>query len=186
MSINCNPHSTTSPKTSPDGQGLLRTIVPLSPPEDDISVTASPTPSPPLVQSSTLPGMLSSSTFGNNHLFNNALAASLFLNAPLLPPPGQWLYSHLYPTSTEWPWLQLRHGMSQESPNNSEKTADASEKKSSEKASPKSSSDGTVNLILNKSRKTSADSTKDKDDDVTSTEKISCKSSRNSDVWRPY
>lgn len=105
ISINCNAHSTTSPKTSPGQVGLLTTAgAPLSPPEDDISVTASPTPSPQPPPA--FPGAVPP-PIQNNNLFNNALAASLFLNAPLLPPPGQWLYSQFYPQ--DWSWMHLRH-----------------------------------------------------------------------------
>lgn len=187
ISINCNPHSTTSPKTSPNGQGLLTTTVPMSPPEDDISVTASPTPSPPPSQTPSFSGVLSSSNFHGNHLFNNALAASLFLNAPLLPPPGQWLYSHLYPTAPEWPWLQFRQGMVTGcSPDSSDKTNEKSEKNDDE-LSPKSPNDGSVNLTVSKTRKATLTLVKDNDDDVSSSEKTDTeKSTRNSDVWRPY
>ncbi|RZC35963.1 hypothetical protein BDFB_012090, partial [Asbolus verrucosus] len=106
ISINCTTaHSTTSPKTSPTQVGLLTTAgAPLSPPEDDISVTASPTPSPqppPAFPGAPPPPIQ------NNQLFNNALAASLFLNTPLLPPPGQWFYSQFYPH--DWAWMNLRH-----------------------------------------------------------------------------
>ncbi|KAJ8943094.1 hypothetical protein NQ318_009168 [Aromia moschata] len=104
ISINCSSaHSTTSPKTSPN-VGLLATAGDShSPEEDDISVTASPTPSPqpPPAFPGVPPPPLQS-----NQLFNNALAASLFLNTPLLPPPGQWLYSQLYPH--DWGWMNLR------------------------------------------------------------------------------
>ncbi|CAH1109808.1 unnamed protein product [Psylliodes chrysocephalus] len=107
ISINCSSaHSTTSPKASPNTQvGLLTTAGgPQSPQEDDISVTASPTPSPqppPAFPGIPPPQMQS------NQLFNNALAASLFLNAPLIPPPGQWFYSQLYPH--DWSWMNFRN-----------------------------------------------------------------------------
>lgn len=45
----------------------------------------------------------------HGNLFNNALAAQLFLNTPLLQPPNQWLYSQLYQGGYEWPWLHMRH-----------------------------------------------------------------------------
>lgn len=107
ISINChNGLINNSPKTSPIHVGLLTTAkAPTSPQEDDISVTASPTPSPQPPPA--FPGVPPNSTLQSNHLFNNALAASLFLNAPLLPPPGQWLYSQLYPP--DWSWIHLRH-----------------------------------------------------------------------------
>ncbi|KAJ8916770.1 hypothetical protein NQ315_005775 [Exocentrus adspersus] len=107
ISINCSSaHSTTSPNASPNTQvGLLTTAEdPSSPQEDDISVTASPTPSPQPPPA--FPGV-PPPPIQNNQLFNNALAASFFLNAPLLPPPGQWFYSQLYPH--DWSWMGLRN-----------------------------------------------------------------------------
>lgn len=89
--------------------GLL-TTAPLSPAEDDISVTASPTPSPQPPPA--FPGV--APPLHGNHLFNNALAASLFLNAPLLPPPGQWLYSQFYPQELST-WMSLRHPLARSS-----------------------------------------------------------------------
>lgn len=106
ISVNCSSaHSTTSPKTSPNTQiGLLTTTESSgqSPEDDDISVTASPSTSPQPPPA--FPGM-HPPPVQNNQLFNNALAASLFLNAPLLPPPSQWLYSQLYPH--DWSWMSL-------------------------------------------------------------------------------
>ncbi|XP_022904040.1 runt-related transcription factor 1-like [Onthophagus taurus] len=104
ISINCNAHSTTSPKSSPTQVGLLTTAENVSSGEDDISVTASPTPSPQ--QSPAFPG-LAPQSIQNNNLFNNALAASLLLNTPLLPPPSQWLYSQIYPH--DFSWMHLKH-----------------------------------------------------------------------------
>ncbi|XP_018332340.1 runt-related transcription factor 1-like [Agrilus planipennis] len=103
ISINCN-GTTTSPKSSPVHPGLLTTAR-TSSPEDNISVTGSPLSSPRTAPA--FPGVLPSSALPNNHLFSNALAASLFLNTPMLPPPGQWLYSQFY--TPDWPWIQLRH-----------------------------------------------------------------------------
>lgn len=57
--------------------------------------------------------------------------------------------------------------------------------KTEEEKSPKSPNDGSVNLSINKSKK-SVNIVKDKDDVVTSSEKVDSKSTRNSDVWRPY
>lgn len=103
ISINCSSaHSTTSPKHSPTQVGLLTTAgAPQSPQDDDISVTASPTPSPQAPPA--FPGVPPPP----NQLFNNALAASLFLNAPLLPTPNQWFYSQLYPH--DWSWMHFRN-----------------------------------------------------------------------------
>ncbi|KAJ8976048.1 hypothetical protein NQ317_017141 [Molorchus minor] len=75
ISISCSSaHSTTSPKTSPNTQvGLLTTARDLhSPEEDDISVTASPIPSPQPPPA--FPGV-PPPPLQNNQLFNNALAA---------------------------------------------------------------------------------------------------------------
>lgn len=54
---------------------------------------------------------------GNSHLaatnpmINHALAAHLFFHQnPLLPPPNQWLYNHLYNNYSDFPWL--RHSLS--------------------------------------------------------------------------
>ncbi|XP_057664204.1 runt-related transcription factor 3-like [Diorhabda carinulata] len=107
ISISCSSaHSTTSPKTSPSSQVrlLATTGDPQSPQEDDISVTASPTPSPQPTPA--FPG-IPPPQMQNNQLFNNALAASLFLNTPLIPPPGQWFYSQLYPH--DWNWMTFRN-----------------------------------------------------------------------------
>ncbi|GLV34604.1 hypothetical protein CBL_09084 [Carabus blaptoides fortunei] len=213
ISINCNPHSTTSPKSSPNGQGLLTTATaPLSPPEDDISVTASPVPSPPPPQAQAFNSFLPSPSLHGNHLFNNALAASLFLNAPLLPPPGQWLYSQLYPSAPDWPWLHLRHpgllpsapaseGCSptpEANPDSSGKITEITDvSMDEEKKSPASPADGSVNLTVHKGRKAAVTLVKQKDDDdVTSSDKTDSIASeksdarvattRHSDVWRPY
>lgn len=42
-----------------------------------------------------------------NHALNHALAAQLFLQSPLIPQPSQWLYSQLYGANyNELPWLR--------------------------------------------------------------------------------
>ncbi|XP_043867257.1 maternal protein pumilio isoform X3 [Drosophila mojavensis] len=40
------------------------------------------------------------------HSFNPALAAQLFLQSPLLPQSSQWLYTQLYGSYSELPWLR--------------------------------------------------------------------------------
>ena len=37
---------------------------------------------------------------------HHALAAHLFFQNPLLPPPNQWLYNHLYNNYHDFPWLR--------------------------------------------------------------------------------
>lgn len=153
LALACNPHSTTSPRASPQLDLLTSTSQLSSPQDDEISVTASSKGSPlPDDRPGAFTTVLKSksddlslilskkhelmqknhelSNFfhhknqdlnaflhnGNQHvghphgnLFNNALAAQLFLNTPLLQPPNQWLYSQLYQGGYEWPWLQMRH-----------------------------------------------------------------------------
>ncbi|GAB0094034.1 uncharacterized protein DMENIID0001_092480 [Sergentomyia squamirostris] len=38
--------------------------------------------------------------------FNHALAAQLFLQTPLIPPPSQWLYTQLYGNYHDFPWFR--------------------------------------------------------------------------------
>lgn len=40
------------------------------------------------------------------HAFNHALAAQLFLQSPLMPQPSQWLYSQLYGNYNDLPWFR--------------------------------------------------------------------------------
>lgn len=211
ISINCNAHSTTSPKSSPNQVGLLTTAGggPLSPPEDDISVTASPTPSPQPPPA--FPGAIPP-PIQNNHLFNNALAASLFLNAPLLPPPGQWLYSQFYPQ--DWSWMHLRHpsmitGPRSSSPQETNQNPDSSSKidvtelddsksvdvddsQDSKTTENKSETKKTalkeegVNLTVCKGRKASVTLVRQKDEVSSSECSKRSNNNRHSDVWRPY
>lgn len=53
-----------------------------------------------------------------NPMINHALAAHLFFQNPLLPPPNQWLYNHLYNNYNDFPWL--RHTLVANSLANSE------------------------------------------------------------------
>jgi hypothetical protein len=196
ISINCTTaHSTTSPKTSPTQVGLLTTAgAPLSPPEDDISVTASPTPSPqppPAFPGAPPPPIQ------NNQLFNNALAASLFLNAPLLPPPGQWFYSQFYPH--DWAWMNLRHHpllpRSSTSPHEPNQNPDSSGKveaadnddgkSDDDKGEKKCPKDEGMNLSLHRCRKAAITLVRQKEE-VSSSDKEHLKCNRLSDVWRPY
>ncbi|CAG9857298.1 unnamed protein product [Phyllotreta striolata] len=206
ISINCSSaHSTTSPKASPNAPaGLLTTADGQSPREDDISVTASPTPSPqpppafPGVPPPQLP---------NNQLFNNALAASLFLNAPLIPPPGQWFYSQLYPQ--DWSWMNLRGSQlmvraaaspsprdehSQNPDSSSSEKLDVTEIEEEEeeeeagkveKAAEEKRCEG-VNLSV-KVRKAGVATAKQKDEVSSSdTDNSRCSRENNRHVWRPY
>ncbi|XP_016986653.1 uncharacterized protein LOC108049833 [Drosophila rhopaloa] len=45
-------------------------------------------------------------TPGGGHSFNPALAAQLFLQSPLLPQSSQWLYTQLYGSYSDLPWLR--------------------------------------------------------------------------------
>ncbi|XP_063917090.1 runt-related transcription factor 3-like [Zophobas morio] len=183
ISINCTTaHSTTSPKTSPGQVGLL-TTAPLSPPEDDISVTASPTPSPqppPAFPGAPPPPIQS------NQLFNNALAASLFLNAPLLPPPGQWFYSQFYPH--DWAWMNLRQhsllprGSPQEAAQNPDSSG-RSEAVDDDEKEAKDKDEG-MNLSLNKCRRAAVTLVRQKEEVSSSDKDLKC--NRLGDVWRPY
>lgn len=38
--------------------------------------------------------------------FNQHLAAQLFLQTPLIPPPSQWLYTQLYGSYQDLPWFR--------------------------------------------------------------------------------
>ncbi|XP_044739046.1 runt-related transcription factor 1 [Chrysoperla carnea] len=224
ITINCNPHSTTSPKSSPSVGGdprqdiatsasglLTTTTAPLSPPEDDISVTGSPTPSPQPPAATNIQGVLAPQSIHSSHLFNNALAASLFLNTPLLPPPSQWIYSHLYP-SPDWSWLQLRHptflSRPVQSPSIENQVTDSNGDKDIDENKLKSTESAGINLSVHRGRKAVVTLVKQKNDDnVTSTEKIATppiassvtqknsnnsaggkinSSNKHSDVWRPY
>ncbi|KAH8344520.1 hypothetical protein KR084_003015, partial [Drosophila pseudotakahashii] len=42
----------------------------------------------------------------SGHSFNPALAAQLFLQSPLLPQSSQWLYTQLYGSYSDLPWLR--------------------------------------------------------------------------------
>lgn len=208
ISINCNSaHSTTSPKTSPT-HGLLTTAESSkSPHEDDISVTASPTPSPQA--SSTFSAVTPSSQTNQQQLFNNALAASLFLNTPLLPPPSQWFYSQFY-QGGDWNWMNLRHpslvssilSPPEDHPDSSsekvdilevedEDVKDKTESSDNEKESPKkvTVTEG-INLSAGKVKRAAVTLIRQKED-LTANKDGSSKSNKNSgaknsDVWRPY
>lgn len=137
------------------------------------------------------------SSIHNNHLLNNALAASLFLNAPLLPPPGQWLYSQFYPH--EWPWMNLRHGSllsggtaRLDSPKDLSQNPDSSS--SIDITDVDERKEETLEDERGKERKIARKANvmlvKQKDE-VSSSEKDTIKpsrssSTRHSDVWRPY
>lgn len=215
ISISCSSaHSTTSPKTSPNTQvGLLTTAAgPQSPQEDDISVTASPTPSPPPPPA--FPG-IPPPPMQNNQLFNSALAASLFLNAPLLPPPGQWLYSQLYPH--DWSWMNLRNNPAltrtssveenSQNPDSSSEKLDVTEvddddkeisesgtvktkstdKDNADKRVNKDAKDGEgINLSL-RVRKAAITLVRPKHEVSSSDrENMKCSRENNRNVWRPY
>lgn len=152
----------------------------------------------------------------NNHLFNNALAASLFLNAPLIPPPSQWLYSHFYPQ--EWSWMHLKHhsllptrsGSPQEPSQNPDssgsrvdagdvnesvtadttKDEDNDERKdetSQEDSKKSNAKDEGINLTVCRGRKAVVTLVKQRDEVSSSDIKAYRNSSlRHSDVWRPY
>nr|CAI5838802.1 unnamed protein product [Callosobruchus analis] len=208
ISINCSSsaHSTTSPKTSPVSQvGLLTTAGDSQSPqeEDNISVTASPTPSPQ--PSPAFPGIPPSP-----QLFNNALAASLFLNNPLLPPPGQWFYSQLYPQ--DWSWMNFRNSGaltrstsqddSSQNPDSSSEKLDVTEvdddskdvkdikeklELKEEKAEKEEKAPEGINLSL-KVRKAAITLVRQKDE-VSSSERDNVRSGgrdTNRNVWRPY
>lgn len=56
-------------------------------------------------------------------MINQALAAHLFFQNPLLPQPNQWLYNHLYNNYHDFPWLRHTLGTNpgvNGSPENSE------------------------------------------------------------------
>lgn len=66
----------------------------------------------------------------SNPMINHALAAHLFFQNPLLPPPNQWLYNHLYNNYHDFPWLRhtlaansLVNGSSENSRDDSATTA---------------------------------------------------------------
>ncbi|KAF2903388.1 hypothetical protein ILUMI_02797 [Ignelater luminosus] len=204
ITINChNGLTSASPKSSPIQVGLLTTAKgPSSPQEDDISVTASPTPSPQPPPA--FPGVPPNTSLQNNHLFNNALAASLFLNAPLLPPPGQWLYSQLYPP--DWSWIHLRHPSLLPNTNNDTSPRDLKSDSSGvrmdltdienskqddniEEVRRCISKDEGINLTVARGRKAAITLVRQKNEAI-SDEKDSpiksSRSSRHSDVWRPY
>ncbi|KAL3274646.1 hypothetical protein HHI36_016026 [Cryptolaemus montrouzieri] len=206
ISINCsNPHSTTSPKSSPTPVGLLTTAPGSeSPKEDDISVTGSPTPSPQ--PTSNFHGIMPP-PMQNSQLFNNALAASLFLNAPLLPPPSQWLYSQFYPH--DWGWMGLRNSAllpcksspremnmiqnPDSSSSNVDSLSDADGSKTSEIKGKRKLNETEKTVALSnaiKARKAAVTLIKQREE-VSSSDKVDMKSSKNgtsknSDVWRPY
>ncbi|XP_030762901.1 runt-related transcription factor 1-like [Sitophilus oryzae] len=209
ISINCNTaHSTTSPKCSPAQLELLTTADgSKSSNEDDISVSASPTP----IQAPTsFPDVPTSEYTSQQHFLNNALAASLFLSTPLLPPPSQWFYSQLY--SNEWNWLNTPHSgllsspieeSSSQYPDSSSENIDVlhiNEEKCTENSSDdclhstqktgKKSSQEDGNLNYKFDRQTTMPLAK-QIEELSSTKKESNKSIRvsytkGSDVWRPY
>ncbi|KAK4873556.1 hypothetical protein RN001_012916 [Aquatica leii] len=202
ISINCQNNLNASPKDSPTQIGLLTTAkAPLSPQEDDISVTASPTPSPQPPPA--FPGVPPNTSLQNNNLFNNALAASLFLNAPLLPPPGQWLYSQLYPP--DWSWIHLRHPSLLPNTNSSPKDiksansdnvltrnefTDVDSNKqddSCEEDTRRVSKDEGINLTVARGRKAAITLIRQRNENSDERDSVkNSRSSRHSDVWRPY
>lgn len=68
-----------------------------------------------------------------NPMINHALAAHLFFQNPLLPPPNQWLYNQLYNNYQDFPWLRhtlaansLVNGSSENSTENAKNDAASS------------------------------------------------------------
>ncbi|KAJ8930236.1 hypothetical protein NQ314_016962 [Rhamnusium bicolor] len=198
------------PECKSETYALVPNEVLTPPKEDDISVTASPTPSPQPPPA--FPGV-PPPPLQNTQLFNNALAASLFLNTPLLPPPGQWFYSQLYPH--DWSWMNLRSNAilprtspqedNSQNPDSSSEKLDVTEIEEETKDAKENSKDGFIenykdslrdaddakerksfNEGINLSlrvRKASITLVRQKDE-VSSSEKDNLKCSRH--VWRPY
>ncbi|KAL1494157.1 hypothetical protein ABEB36_009801 [Hypothenemus hampei] len=189
ISISCNSaHSTTSPKTSPITTGLLTTSEERkSPQEDDISVTASPSP----------PSTAAFQTSANNQqLFSNALAASLFLNAPLLPPPSQWFYQQFYSgnSSGDWSsWMNLRHqsvlalnSPDEQNPDSSSEKVDVVTEIDDDDVKGEEEKKGEgVNLSV-KARKAAVTLIKQREDVSGDKSGGRASAAKQSDVWRPY
>lgn len=129
------PNSTSSPKSSPETGNIKITEISSSKDDDDldndnenISVTGSPeiTCDGDVPEETKTEGAFTSiiqkhhrkseftSQFSvNTHfpgsanpMINQALAAHLFFQNPLLPQPNQWLYNHLYNNYHDFPWLR--------------------------------------------------------------------------------
>lgn len=132
------PTSTNSPKSSPEAGNTKITEISSSKDDDDldndnenISVTGSPEITcdgevqeetktegafTSIIQKSHRKSEFTSQfpvnshfTGGSNPMINQALAAHLFFQNPLLPQPNQWLYNQLYNNYQDFPWL--RHSL---------------------------------------------------------------------------
>lgn len=126
----------------------------------------------------------------------------MFLNAPLLPPPGQWLYSQLYPP--DWPWIHLRNS-SLLSVNNASSprefksenlriqsdviNSDNEKQNNNNEDDDRRLKDEGINLTVARVRKAAVTLVRQKTDGGASdkyTSSTNSRTSRHSDVWRPY
>jgi hypothetical protein len=129
------PNSTSSPKSSPEAGNTKITEISSSKDDDDldndnenISVTGSPEITcdgevqeetktegafTSIIQKNHRKSEFTSQFSVNTHfagasnpMINQALAAHLFFQNPLLPQPNQWLYNQLYNNYHDFPWLR--------------------------------------------------------------------------------
>ncbi|XP_037028073.1 uncharacterized protein LOC119068550 [Bradysia coprophila] len=235
----CNPHSTTSPKTSPNisltnSSQMTPTLTDENDnnnnvdegfENDNISVTGSPplanstededkrSPTPPtgaftsLIQknassfkkSDFLSGFASHIHQPNQHVFNHALAAQLFLQSPLMPQPSQWLYTQLYGNYNDMPWFRntFQNGSNfrPTAINNEEKCDVDNGTLGSRSITLITHNDETENRLsppVSSTRRSLSPTDEDEEVDVTcrkgdSIGPIRCRTpSKHVDVWRPY
>lgn len=142
------------------------------------------------------------------HVFNHALAAQLFLQSPLMPQPSQWLYSQLYGNYNDLPWfrntLQASNNNSNFRANNS--NGDTTLLKQRDLLNLGNGNGNlikrSVTLITHRNddmenrqsppvSSTRRSPTPDSDVEVTSKKSdscgaIRCRTPKHADVWRPY
>lgn len=81
---------------SPSPVGAFTSLIPKNPHKDRKSLTSS----------ESMSGFTAPLANSNQNMFNHALAAQLFLQTPLIPPPSQWLYTQLYNNYQDLPWFR--------------------------------------------------------------------------------
>ncbi|CAG9801877.1 unnamed protein product [Chironomus riparius] len=104
-------------------------------------------------------------TGSTNPMINHALAAHLFFQNPLLPPPNQWLYNQLYNNYQDFPWL--RHTLATNSLVN-ESAENSSENRNEATSSPSSSGLNIVKRSITLLTNNNNNSEKENDSDIQS------------------
>jgi hypothetical protein len=171
------PNNTSSPKSSPEAGNVKITEISSSKDDDDldndnenISVTGSPEITcdgdvnetktegafTSIIQKNHRKSEFTSQFSVNTHftgsgnpMINQALAAHLFFQNPLLPQPNQWLYNHLYNNYHDFPWLRHTLGSNTTSNGGTENSDNSRNDAASSSASGLSFIKRSITLLTN-------------------------------------